>query len=83
MRAVIQRVSSAMVSVGGEAVGAVGVGLLLFLGVGREDSEADADWLVSRIVKLRVFERESGRMDASLADIGGEALVIDTKDRGF
>lgn len=76
MRAVIQRVSSARVSVEGAVVGEIGWGLLVFLGVGREDGEADADWLVSRVVKLRVFERESGRMDASLADVEGEALVV-------
>jgi len=76
MRAVIQRVSSAQVSVDGAVVGAIGSGLLIFLGVGRADSEQDADWLVARVTKLRVFERERGRMDAALPDIDGEALVI-------
>jgi D-tyrosyl-tRNA(Tyr) deacylase len=64
------------VSVGDERIGAIGKGILVFLGVGREDSPADADWLVARIVKLRVFECEAGRMDASLMDVSGEALVI-------
>ena len=76
MRAVIQRVASARVRVEDEVVGAIGPGLLIFLGVGREDTEADADWLVRRILKLRVFERERGRMDASLVDVHGEALVV-------
>ena len=76
MRAVIQRVASASVRVEGSVVGEIGPGLLIFLGVGREDTAADADWLVRRILKLRVFERETGRMDASLVDIAGEALVV-------
>lgn len=76
MRAVIQRVESAEVSVAGEVTGSIGAGVLVFLGVGKEDSEADADWLVSRVVKLRIFEREAGRMDASLLDVAGSALVI-------
>jgi D-tyrosyl-tRNA(Tyr) deacylase len=76
MRAVIQRVSSAKVAVASEVVGEIGVGVLIFLGVGREDGEADADWLVGRIVKLRIFESEPGRMNESLLDISGQALVI-------
>tara|TARA_B100001971_G_scaffold210312_1_gene235554 strand:- start:27691 stop:28179 length:489 start_codon:yes stop_codon:yes gene_type:complete len=77
MRAVIQRVSSANVAVAGDVVGEIGQGVLVFLGVGQEDSEADADWLIKRIVKLRIFESEpGGRMDLSLRGIGGEALVI-------
>ncbi len=76
MRAVIQRVTAARVRTGDQGVGAIGPGLLIFLGVGREDTEADADWLVRRVLKLRIFEREPGRMDASLVDIGGEALVV-------
>lgn len=76
MRVVIQRVSRAQVSVGGDGVGAIGKGLLLFLGVGRDDTEADADWLVKRIVKIRLFESSPGRMDLALPDIEGEALAI-------
>ncbi len=76
MRAVIQRVASAKVAVKGLDVGEIGHGVLVFLGVGKEDTQADADWLVARIAKLRIFEREAGRMDASLTDISGEALVI-------
>ncbi|WPJ94233.1 D-aminoacyl-tRNA deacylase [Coraliomargarita algicola] len=76
MRAVIQRVSKAHVTVAGEVVGQIGPGVLVFLGVGKEDSQADADWLVRRIVKLRIFESEPGRMNESLLDICGQALVI-------
>jgi D-tyrosyl-tRNA(Tyr) deacylase len=76
MRAVIQRVHSASVQVHGSTVGQIGSGLLVFLGVGKDDSEEDADWLVARIAKLRIFEAETGRMDRSIRDIQGEALVI-------
>lgn len=76
MRAVIQRVSRAQVAVNDSVLGRIDGGLLIFLGVGREDGEADVEWLVSRVIKLRVFERELGRMDTSLLDIGGEAMVI-------
>lgn len=76
MRLVLQRVSSASVSVAGVETGRIGLGLLLFLGVGRDDARSDADWLAARLLKLRVFESEPGRMDRSLADIGGECLVI-------
>jgi len=76
MRAVIQRVHSASVQVHGSTVGQIGAGLLVFLGVGKDDAEEDADWLVSRIAKLRVFESAPGRMDVSICDVGGGALVI-------
>ena len=76
MRAVIQRVSSAKVAVGGEVVGEIERGVLIFLGVGQEDTEADGDWLAGRVTKLRIFESEPGRMDESLIDVDGEALVI-------
>lgn len=76
MRLVIQRVARAQVNVGEACVGSIRRGLLLFLGVGKEDGEADADWLVKRVVKLRLFESTPGRLDLALPDIGGEALVI-------
>ena len=76
MRVVIQRVSKASVSVGGETVGAIGAGVLIFLGVGHDDGIDDVAWLVGRITKLRIFEDEAGRMDSSLLDGKGEALVI-------
>ena len=76
MRAVIQRVSQASVVVKGTTVGRIRAGVLVFLGVGKEDSAEDVAWLVARIVKLRIFEDEPGRMNHSLLDIEGEALVI-------
>lgn len=76
MRAVIQRVRAASVAVNGEVTGEIGLGVLVFLGVGHEDAECDADWLVGRIAKLRIFEGAPGKMDTSLLDVEGEALVI-------
>jgi D-tyrosyl-tRNA(Tyr) deacylase len=76
MRVVIQRVSSAQVAVAGVIVGQIKAGVLIFFGVGKEDTEADADWLIRRIVKLRIFESELGFMNESLLDVGGQALVV-------
>ena len=76
MRMVIQRVGSAEVAVNDAVVGSIGPGLLVFLGVGRDDAAGDIDWLVERLVKLRLFESAPGRMDRSLLDTGGGALVI-------
>lgn len=76
MRAVIQRVSRASVVVNDTTMGEIDAGVLVFLGVGRADSAADIKWLVGRITKLRIFEDELGRMNHSLIDVGGEALVI-------
>jgi D-tyrosyl-tRNA(Tyr) deacylase len=76
MRAVVQRVSSASVRVGGETVGACGRGLLVLLGVGHEDTAETAVRLAAKIARLRIFENDGGRFDRSLLDIGGEALVV-------
>ena len=76
MRAVIQRVSRASVSVDGAVVGAIGGGFLILLGVGTSDTEAQAQKLWSKIHKLRVFEDENGKTNLSLADVEGELLVI-------
>lgn len=76
MRAVIQRVSRASVAVGDEEVGAIARGVLVFLGVGPDDTVEDSDWLISRITKLRIWEDEEGRMNRSLLDVDGEALVV-------
>lgn len=76
MRAVIQRVSKASVVVNMATVGEIGAGLLVFLGVGKNDCAEDIEWLVERIIKLRIFECATGRMDDSLLDIKGQALVI-------
>ena len=76
MRALIQRVSHASVSVEGERVGRCSRGLLVLLGVGPEDSEKEAAWMAKKIAGLRIFPDESGRMNLSLTDIEGQALVI-------
>ena len=76
MKAVIQRVSGAHVDIGGETVGACGKGYMILLGVGQGDTREDAELLAAKIVKLRVFEDEAGKMNRSLLDIGGEILVI-------
>ena len=76
MRAVAQRVSRASVKVDGRVTGEIGPGLLILLGVGRGDSDADARYLAEKTAGLRVFEDENGRMSRSLLDIGGGALVV-------
>ena len=76
MRAVAQRVSRASVSVGGEAVASIGAGLLVFAAVGKDDADADADYLVDKIVNLRVFPDDAGRFDRSALDVGASLLVV-------
>jgi D-tyrosyl-tRNA(Tyr) deacylase len=76
MRAVVQRVSRAKVTVNGEITGEIGPGLLILLGVGRDDLEADAVYLAEKIAGLRVFEDEQGKMKRSVQDIGGNALAV-------
>lgn len=76
MRAVIQRVKSSSVTVGDEIVGKIDSGLLVLLGVAEPDQSADADFLAKKIVNLRIFEDEQGKMNRSLIDIGGEMLVV-------
>jgi D-tyrosyl-tRNA(Tyr) deacylase len=76
MRAVVQRVSRASVAVEGRTVGKIGPGLLVLLGVAAEDSEAEADWMADKLLGLRIFANEAGKFDRSVADIGGEMLVV-------
>jgi D-tyrosyl-tRNA(Tyr) deacylase len=73
LRALVQRVSKASVTVDGARVGAIGTGLVVLLGVGREDGRAQATKLAEKTARLRVFEGEGGRMDRSLLDIGAES----------
>jgi D-aminoacyl-tRNA deacylase len=76
MRAVVQRVSRAQVSVGQETVGKIGPGLLVLLGVAKTDTAADAEYLVSKILGLRIFEDENGKMNLSLTETRGAVLAI-------
>ena len=76
MRAVLQRVEQARVDVGERSVGQIGAGLLILLGVGKGDNEANADALADKIKNLRIFEDQQGKMNRSVADIGGELLVV-------
>ncbi len=76
MRAVVQRVKSASVTVDGKPISEIGEGLLIFHGVAQEDTSADLDYLTNKIVNLRIFEDDEGRMNRSLLEIGGEALVV-------
>src|SRR5512138_2825848 len=76
MRAVVQRVRRAQVTVDGEVVGRVGQGLLVLLGAGQGDGPADVAWLVDKVVNLRVFEDDAGKMNRSLLDVGGGLLVV-------
>jgi D-aminoacyl-tRNA deacylase len=76
MRAVVQRVSRAKVTVGGEVTGEIGSGLLVLLGVGQGDTRVEADYLAEKIVRLRIFEDADGKMNLSVMDAGGAALAV-------
>jgi len=76
MRAVVQRVARAQVTVNGEITGQIGLGLLVLLGVGRHDTEADAAYLAEKIVGLRVFEESQGKMNLGLREVGGSVLAV-------
>ena len=76
MRTVIQRVSSASVTIGGKVKASIGPGLLVLLGVGQEDRQEDLDYLVKKIAALRIFNDEAGVMNRSVVDVGGEVLVV-------
>lgn len=76
MRAVIQRVSRASVGVEGEIISEIGAGMLILLGVEAGDTDADLAWLVSRVARVRIFDDENGKMNLSVRDIGGNALVV-------
>ena len=76
MRAVVQRVSRAKVTIGGEITGEIGPGLLVLLGVGAADTPTDANYLAEKTVGLRIFEDTGGKMNLSVADVGGAVLVV-------
>ena len=76
MIALIQRVSEADVQVAGETVGAINRGILILLGIHRDDSARELQWLAGKCARLRIFEDEDGRMNRSVKDVGGEILVV-------
>lgn len=76
MRVVLQRVTEASVKINGSIKGDIEKGLLLLLGIESEDSEEDIDWLIQKIINLRIFEDEEGKMNLSLQNVNGEILVI-------
>ncbi len=76
MRLVIQRVSSASVTVAGQPVASMGRGLLILIGVGQGDTPAQADWLAEKAAHLRIFEDDEGKTNRSILDVGGEAIVV-------
>ena len=76
MRAVVQRVANASVTVGEETVGAVGAGLMVLIGVSKEDTEKDLKYITEKVMNLRVFDDENHVMNRSILDVNGEALVV-------
>lgn len=76
MKAVIQRVSRASVTIGGRLKSSIGKGLLVLLGVAEDDGQEDIDWLVRKISAMRIFDDESGVMNLSVMDVGGDVLVV-------
>ena len=76
MRVLIQRVTASSVKIDGETVGSIGAGLNTLVGVTHDDTEAEAKYLAEKCVNLRIFEDEAGKMNRSLLDVGGEALII-------
>lgn len=76
MRAILQRVSRAEVRIGGEVAGKIGRGFVVLLGVGKGDTAADAEFLVDRVIGMRVFADEAGKMNLALSAVGGALLVI-------
>lgn len=76
MRAVVQRVSRASVTVDGAVVGQIGAGLLILIGVTHDDKDKQGQWLANKLAGLRIFADDAGKMNLSVVDVGGEALVV-------
>jgi len=76
LKVVLQRVAEARVTVDGEVVGQIGKGLLLLVGIGREDEEADLVWMADKLASLRIFEDSEGKMNLSVTDVGGAVLSV-------
>jgi D-tyrosyl-tRNA(Tyr) deacylase len=76
MKAVVQRVKSSTVEIGHEISGAIGQGLLVLIGIHKDDTQAQMEWICNKLVKLRIFEDEEGKMNRSVQDIGGGILLV-------
>jgi len=76
MRAVVQRASRAVVRMEDQIIGEINRGLLVLLGLGRGDTETDTDWMINKLLNLRIFPDDAGKMNRSVTDIGGEILVV-------
>ena len=76
MRTVVQRVRAGSVTVGGTLISEIGAGLVILVGVGKADTEAQAEWLAEKIAHLRIFEDDDGKMNRSVIEVGGSALVV-------
>ncbi len=76
MKTLIQRVSKAQVKVDGNIVGKIDKGILVFLGIGKNDTDKELTWMVDKLIKLRIFEDEDGKMNRSVSDVEGDILVI-------
>lgn len=76
MRVVLQRVSEARVTVGGRTIGAIGAGLLVLVGAGADDTDADGEWIARKLAELRIFEDDAGRMNRSVEEAGGAVLLV-------
>jgi D-tyrosyl-tRNA(Tyr) deacylase len=76
VKVVLQRVSQAAVRVNGEVVGGIGSGLLLLVGIGQEDEEADLAWMADKVAGLRIFEDDAGKMNRSVSDVNGSVLSV-------
>ncbi len=76
MRLLVQRVRRAAVDIGGERISEIGAGLLVFVGVGREDTAGDAEYLAGKLVRLRIFDDEAGVMNRDVVQVGGRVLVV-------
>lgn len=76
MRAVVQRVGAARVEIDGAVVGSIERGLLVYLGVGKGDGDTERAWMLDKILGLRIFQNEAGKMDKSVLDVGGALLVV-------
>lgn len=76
MRVVVQRVTKGSVTINGDVVSEIGAGLVILVGVGKGDTQEQADWLAEKIANLRIFEDDAGKMNRSILDAAGEALVV-------